>query len=167
MKKSKKVLLSAAIAAAIMGSVSLPQIQAADIGDGVSVSTTGCLVHVVVSDKCLNNTALATNEDLKKVNDELNKKANAADIENQVNTKKVVASDSLTVGNDTFNVDAESGITSAKNLHGDQLTAGNATFDTTDANTTTTGTLTVTGDTRLDGTTLAKEIEAVKANDAQ
>lgn len=162
MKKSKKVLLSAAIAAAIMGSVSLPQIQAADIGDGVSVSTTGCLVHVVVSDKCLNNTALATNEDLKKVNDELNKKANAADIENQVNTKKVVASDSLTVGNDTFNVDAESGITSAKNLHGDQLTAGNATFDTTDANTTTTGTLTVTGDTRLDGTTLAKEIEAGK-----
>lgn len=32
MKKSKQVLLSAAIAAAIMGSVSLPQIQAADMG---------------------------------------------------------------------------------------------------------------------------------------
>ena len=38
MKKSKKVLLSAAIAAAIMGSVSLPQIQAANIGSGVKVS---------------------------------------------------------------------------------------------------------------------------------
>ena len=74
----------------------------------------------------------------------------------------VSISDSLTVGNDTFNVDAESGITSAKNLHGDQLTAGNATFDTTDANTTKTGTLTVTGDTRLEGTTLAKEIGAGK-----
>ena len=37
MKKSKKVLLSAAIAAAIMGSVSLPQIQAANIGSGVTL----------------------------------------------------------------------------------------------------------------------------------
>ena len=68
----------------------------------------------------------------------------------------------MTVGNDTFKVDAESGITSAKILHGDQLTAGNATFDTTDANTTKTGTLTVTGNTRLEGTTLAKEIGAGK-----
>ncbi|WP_337384651.1 hypothetical protein [Megasphaera sp.] len=39
MKKSKKVLLSAAIAAAIMGSVSLPQIQAADIGSGVTLKS--------------------------------------------------------------------------------------------------------------------------------
>ena len=77
-------------------------------------------------------------------------------------TDGVSISDSLTVGNGTFNVDAESGITSAKILHGDQLTAGNATFDTTDANTTKTGTLTVTGDTRLEGTTLAKEIGAGK-----
>lgn len=37
MKKSKKVFLSAAIAAAIMGSVSLPQIYAADIGSGVTL----------------------------------------------------------------------------------------------------------------------------------
>lgn len=77
-------------------------------------------------------------------------------------TDGVSISDSLTVGNDTFNVDAESGITSAKNLHGDQLTAGNATFATTDANTTKTGTLTVTGNTRLEGTTLANEIGAGK-----
>lgn len=105
---------------------------------------------------------LATQEGLDNVNSELAGKANAADIANQVSTKKVVASDSLTVGNDTFSVDAESGITSAKNLHGDNLTAKNATFDTTDANTTTTGTLTVTGDTRLEGTTLAKEIGAGK-----
>lgn len=52
-----------------MGSVSLPQIQAADISDGIKVST-NCFGHLV-SNKCLNNTALATNEDLKKVNDEL------------------------------------------------------------------------------------------------
>ena len=77
-------------------------------------------------------------------------------------TDGVSISDSLTVGNDTFKVDAESGITSAKILHGDQLTAGNAAFDTTDANTTKTGTLTVTGDARLEGTTLANEIGAGK-----
>lgn len=87
MKKSKKVLLSAAIAAAIMGSVSLPQVEAATIGDGVSVSTTGCLVHFVVSDKNLNNTALATNNDLKLVNSELDKKANAADIKKEMNDR--------------------------------------------------------------------------------
>ena len=198
MKKSKKVLLSAAIAAAIMGSVSLPQIQAAEIGSGVTLKATttpnpwqvGGGYDVKTTDKYLDAT-LATNDDLKKVNNELNTKANVADIAQKVKTKEVVAdnvkatnvnasnlsvsgkaeftgtdgvsiSDSLTVGNDTFNVDAESGITSAKNLHGDQLTAGNATFDTTDANTTKTGTLTVTGDTRLEGTTLAKEIGAGK-----
>lgn len=40
MKKSKQVLLSAAIAAAIMGSVSLPQVQAAEIGTGVNLKAT-------------------------------------------------------------------------------------------------------------------------------
>ena len=248
MKKSKKVLLSAAIAAAIMGSVSLPQIQAAEIGSGVNLKATTTPNPLLIGGgydvKTANpklNVTLATQEDLIKVNSELAGKANAADIANQVITNEVVAdnvnatnvnasnlkvggqasfndnvsmdknlnvgghveantikvndtitaekanvvkgnisnlsvsgkaefngtdgvsiSDSLTVGNDTFNVDAESGITSAKNLHGDQLTAGNATFDTTDANTTKTGTLTVTGDTRLEGTTLAKEIGAGK-----
>ena len=317
MKKSKKVLLSAAIAAAIMGSVSLPQVQAADIGEGVKVSASPVCelgkYDVKTTDKHL-NTTLATQDALNAVNQELAGKANSADIANQVKTNQVIAdevnatnvnasnlnvggqasfndnvsmdknlnvggdvkanhvdaaninasgtlsgsningttvnantvdtnntktgslqvtgtasfdkgldvtgdvkadsatvgnvnadsatinnvnastitaveanvvnsnishltvsgkaefngkdgvsiSDSLTVGNDTFNVDAESGITSAKNLHGDQLTAGNATFDTTDANTTKTGTLTVTGDTRLEGTTLAKEIGAGK-----
>ena len=38
MKKSKKVLLSAAIAAAIMGSVSVPQIQAMNITGDVNVT---------------------------------------------------------------------------------------------------------------------------------
>lgn len=191
MKKSKKVLLSAAIAAAIMGSVSLPQVEAADIGHGVKVSASqwSDLVDgkydVKTTDKQL-NTTLATQEGLNNVNSELAGKANSTDIANQVSTKKVVAanvnagnlsvrgkaefngtdgvsiSDSLTVGNDTFKVDAESGITSAKILHGDQLTAGNAAFDKTDANTTKTGTLTVTGNTRLEGTTLAKEIGAGK-----
>ena len=198
MKKSKKVLLSAAIAAAIMGSVSLPQIQAAEIGQGVHLKATstpmlfpvGGGYDVKTADKHL-DTTLATQDGLNAVNKELSDKANSADIAKQVKTKQVIAdevnainvnasnlsvsgkaefkgkdgvsiSDSLTVGNDTFNVDAESGITSAKNLHGDQLTAGNATFDTTDANTTKTGTLTVTGDTRLEGTTLAKEIGAGK-----
>lgn len=245
MKKSKKVLLSAAIAAAIMGSVSLPQVEAANIGDGVKVSASHLSdLHNGKYDVKTTNpnldATLATQEGLRNVNSELAGKANAADIAQKVKTKEVVAdnvnatnvnasnlnvggkasfndnvsmdqdltvdgnvqanaikantitaneanvvnsnisnlsvsgkaefngkdgvsiSDSLTVGNDTFNVDAESGITSAKNLHGDQLTAGNATFDTTDANTTKTGTLTVTGDTRLEGTTLAKEIGAGK-----
>lgn len=198
MKKSKKVLLSAAIAAAIMGSVSLPQIQAAEIGSGVNLKATtipnpyliGGGYDVKTTDKHL-DTTLATQDGLNAVNKELSGKANSADIAKQVKTKQVIAdevnainvnasnlsvsgkaefkgkdgvsiSDSLTVGNDTFNVDAESGITSAKNLHGDQLTAGNATFDATDANTTKTGTLTVTGDTRLEGTTLANEIGAGK-----
>lgn len=49
MKKSKKVLLSAAIAAAIMGSVSLPQVEAADIGHGVKVSASHCLSLVMVN----------------------------------------------------------------------------------------------------------------------
>ena len=247
MKKSKKVLLSAAIAAAIMGSVSLPQVEAADIGSGVNLKATSTGIpfgggyDVKTTDPNL-NTTLATQEGLKNVNSELAGKANSTDIANQVSTKEVVAdnvnatnvnagnlsvsgkaefngidgvsikdslnvgdkvqankinaktitadeanvvkgnisnlsvsgkaefngtdgvsiSDSLTVGNDTFKVDAESGITSAKILHGDQLTADNATFNTTDANTTKTGTLTVTGDARLEGTTLANEIGAGK-----
>ena len=242
MKKSKKVLLSAAIAAAIMGSVSLPQVEAADIGHGVKVSASQWSefgdgkYDVKTTDKQL-NTTLATQKGLNNVNSELAGKANSTDIANQVSTKEVVAenvnagnlsvsgkaefngidgvsikdslnvgdkvqankinaktitadeanvvkgnisnlsvsgkaeftgtdgvsiSDSLTVGNDTFKVDAESGITSAKILHGDQLTADNATFNTTDANTTKTGTLTVTGDARLEGTTLANEIGAGK-----
>ena len=157
-----------------------------------SMLLTAFLDQVCSNSTCnLRNTTLATQDGLNAVNKELSGKANSADIANQVQTKQVIAdevnainvnasnlsvsgkaefngkdgvsiSDSLTVGNDTFNVDAESGITSAKNLHGDQLTAGNATFDTTDANTTKTGTLTVTGDTRLEGTTLAKEIGAGK-----
>lgn len=49
MKKSKKVLLSAAIAAAIMGSVSLPQIQAANIGSGVKVSASHWSTLVMVN----------------------------------------------------------------------------------------------------------------------
>lgn len=232
-----------------MGSVSLPQVEAADIGHGVKVSASQWSdlgdgkYDVKTTDKQL-NTTLATQEGLNNVNSELAGKANSTDIANQVSTKEVVAdnvnatnvnagnlsvsgkaefngtngvsisddlkvggnvqvkgdtrlegttiidnanvvnsnisnlsvsgkaefngtdgvsiSDSLTVGNDTFKVDAESGITSAKILHGDQLTAGNATFDTTDANTTKTGTLTVTGDARLEGTTSANEIGAGK-----
>ena len=232
-----------------MGSVSLPQVEAADIGHGVKVTASQWSefgdgkYDVKTTDKQL-NTTLATQEGLNNVNSELAGKANSTDIANQVSTKEVVAenvrainvnagnlsvsgkaeftgtngvsisddlkvggnvqvkgdtrlegttiidnanvvnsnisnlsvsgkaeftgtdgvsiSDSLTVGNDTFKVDAESGITSAKILHGDQLTADNATFNTTDANTTKTGTLTVTGDARLEGTTLAKEIGAGK-----
>lgn len=62
MKKSKKVLLSAAIAAAIMGSVSLPQIQAANIGSGVTLKATttplwvGGGYDVKTTDKNLNTT---------------------------------------------------------------------------------------------------------------
>ena len=96
MKKSKKVLLSAAIAAAIMGSVSLPQIQAADIGSGVNLKATSIGIpagggyDVKTTDKYL-NTTLATQEGLKNVNSELAGKANSTDIANQVSTKEVVA----------------------------------------------------------------------------
>ena len=176
MKKSKKVLLSAAIAAAIMGSVSVPQIYANDVtADNVN-ATTGNFSQLNVGGKAQFNDEVSIDKDL---NVSGNVKANIiADEANVVKgnisnlsvsgkaeftgTDGVSISDSLTVGNDTFKVDAESGITSAKILHGDQLTAGNATFDTTDANTTKTGTLTVTGDTRLEGTTLANEIGAGK-----
>lgn len=176
MKKSKKVLLSAAIAAAIMGSVSVPQIYADDVtADNVN-ATTGNFSQLNVGGKAQFNDEVSIDKDL---NVSGNVKANIiADEANVVKgnisnlsvsgkaefngTDGVSISDSLTVGNDTFKVDAESGITSAKILHGDQLTAGNATFDTTDANTTKTGTLTVTGNTRLEGTTLAKEIGAGK-----
>ena len=96
MKKSKKVLLSAAIAAAIMGSVSLPQIQAADIGSSVNLKATSTGISagggydVKTTDKYL-NTTLATQEGLKNVNSELAGKANSTDIANQVSTKEVVA----------------------------------------------------------------------------
>ncbi len=177
MKKSKKVLLSAAIAAAIMGSVSVPQIYANDdvTADNVN-ATTGNFSQLNVGGKAQFNDEVSIDKDL---NVSGNVKANIiADEANVVKgnisnlsvsgkaefngTDGVSISDSLTVDNDTFKVDAESGITSAKILHGDQLTAINATFDTTDANTTKTGTLTVTGNTRLEGTTLAKEIGAGK-----
>lgn len=179
MKKSKKVLLSAAIAAAIMGSVSVPQIQAIYLDDLTSrevSATQGNFSQLAVGGKAHFNDEVSIDKDL---NVSGNVKANIiADEANVVKgnisnlsvsgkaeftgTDGVSISDSLTVGNDTFKVDAESGITSAKILHGDQLTAGNATFNTTDANTTTTGTLTVTGDARLEGTTLANEIGAGK-----
>lgn len=76
MKKSKKVLLSAAIAAAIMGSVSLPQIQAAEIGSGVNLKATSTHVglhgeyDVKTTNKNL-DTTLATQEGLRNVNSEL------------------------------------------------------------------------------------------------
>ena len=96
MKKSKKVLLSAAIAAAIMGSVSLPQIYAADIGSGVTLKATttplwvGGGYDVKTTNKNL-NTTFATQDGLKNVNSELAGKANSTDIANQVSTKEVVA----------------------------------------------------------------------------
>lgn len=201
MKKSKKVLLSAAIAAAIMGSVSVPQIQAMNIHEDVNVTgnaqantinatsaisskeINGATVNAgkvdanevsakttqtgslqVTGDTHLEGTTLAdtiTADEANVVKGNISNLSVSGKAEFN-GTDGVSISDSLTVGNGTFNVDAESGITSAKILHGDQLTAGNATFDTTDANTTKTGTLTVTGNTRLEGTTLANEIGAGK-----
>ena len=168
MKKSKKVLLSAAIAAAIMGSVSVPQIYADDVVhdsvtatnvnavDGVSIGGDLNVGGNVQANKIkVDDTIIADNANV--VNSNISNLSVSGKAE-FTGTDGVSISDSLTVGNGTFNVDAESGITSAKILHGDQLTAGNATFDTTDANTTKTGTLTVTGNTRLEGTTLANEI---------
>lgn len=84
MKKSKKVLLSAAIAAAIMGSVSLPQIQAADIGSGVHLKATSSGIpfgggYDVKTTNPQLDTTLATQEDLNNVNSETIKAQAAAD----------------------------------------------------------------------------------------
>lgn len=94
MKKSKKVLLSAAIAAAIMGSVSLPQVEAADIGSGVNLkaSKTSSILPPVGGGydvKTTNpnlDTTLATQKGLDNVNSELADKAN--DIEQNKNDIK-------------------------------------------------------------------------------
>ena len=79
-----------------MGSVSLPQIQAADIGSGVTLKATttplwvGGGYDVKTTNKNL-NTTFATQDGLKNVNSELAGKANSTDIANQVSTKEVVA----------------------------------------------------------------------------
>lgn len=98
MKKSKKVLLSAAIAAAIMGSVSLPQVEAADIGSGVNLkaSKTSSILPPVGGGydvKTTNpnlDTTLATQKGLDNVNSELADKAN--DIEQNKNDIKDIGS---------------------------------------------------------------------------
>ena len=64
MKKSKKVLLSAAIAAAIMGSVSVPQIYADDlIADNVN-ATTGNFSQLNVGGKAQFNDEVSIDKDL-------------------------------------------------------------------------------------------------------
>ena len=79
-----------------MGSVSLPQIQAANIGSGVTLKATTTPIwvrggyDVKTTDKNL-NTTFATQDGLKNVNSELAGKANSTDIANQVSTKEVVA----------------------------------------------------------------------------
>ena len=171
MKKSKKVLLSAAIAAAIMGSVSLPQIQAADIGSGVEVSASPISeLHngkydVKTTNKHL-NTTLATQKGLENVNSELAGKANAADIANQVITNEVVATDvnatnvnasNLKVGgqasfNDNVSIDQDltvggniqaNTINATSAISSSQINGATVNADNLDANTTKTGKLTV------------------------
>lgn len=180
MKKSKKVLLSAAIAAAIMGSVSLPQIQAAEIGSGVSLKATtipnplliGGGYDVKTTDPNLSAT-LATQEDLIKVNSELTGKANAADIANQVITNEVVATDvnatnvnasNLKVGgqasfNDNVSIDQDltvggniqaNTINATSAISSSQINGATVNANTVDANTTKTGSLQVTGTASFD-----------------
>ena len=194
MKKSKKVLLSAAIAAAIMGSVSLPQIQAAEIGSGVNLKATttpnplliGGGYDVKTLDKNLNAT-LATQEDLIKVNSELAGKANAADIAHQVITNEVVATDvnatnvnasNLKVGgqasfNDNVSIDQDltvggniqaNTINATSAISSSQINGATVNADNLDANTTQTGSLQVKGDAHLKGTTFADTIIADNAN---
>ena len=67
MKKSKKVLLSAAIAAAIMGSVSVPQIQAAYLDNLTSEevsATTGNFSQLNVGGKAQFNDEVSIDKDL-------------------------------------------------------------------------------------------------------
>ena len=64
MKKSKKVLLSAAIAAAIMGSVSVPQIYAYDLTAGNVNATTGNFNQLNVGGKAQFNDEVSIDKDL-------------------------------------------------------------------------------------------------------
>ena len=178
MKKSKQVLLSAAIAAAIMGSVSLPQIQAAEIGSGVEVSASPISeLHngkydVKTTDKHL-NTTLATQKGLENVNSELAGKANSADIANQVKTKQVIADEvnatnvnasNLNVGgqasfNDNVSIDQNltvdgniqaSTINATDAISSSQINGTTVNANTVDTNNTKTGSLHVTGTASFD-----------------
>lgn len=104
MKKSKKVLLSAAIAAAIMGSVSVPQIYADDvakvsIGGDLNVGGNVQANKIKVDDTIIADNANVVNSNISKLS--VSGKAEFT------GTDGVSISDSLTVGNGTFNVDAE------------------------------------------------------------
>ena len=145
MKKSKKVLLSAAIAAAIMGSVSVPQIQADDVNvnaDNV-YATTGSFSNLSVGGK--------------------------ANI--QVITDGVSISDNLNVGDNVQanTINATTAI-SSKQISGTTVYADKVDANEVSAKTTQTGSLQVTGDTRftgdtrLEGTTSADTITANNAN---
>mgnify|MGYP000074231778 CR=1 FL=1 len=140
MKKSKKVLLSAAIAAAIMGSVSVPQIQAMNITGDVNVTGNAQANTInatsAISSKQINGTTV-----------------NAVTVD--ANTTKT---GSLQVsGHVDANTINATGAISSNQINGTTVNA-----DTVDANTTKTGSLQVKGDARLEGTTLAKEIGAGK-----
>lgn len=177
MKKSKKVLLSAAIAAAIMGSVSLPQIQAAEIGPGVHLKATSTGIGVLheydvkTTDKNL-DTTLATQEDLIKVNSKLAGKASSADIAQKVITNEVVADNvnatnvnasNLNVGgkasfNDNVSMDQDltvdgniqASTINATAISSSQINGATVNANTVDANTTKTGSLQVTGTASFD-----------------
>lgn len=169
MKKSKQVLLSAAIAAAIMGSVSLPQVQAATIGDGVKVSASQFPEFGKYDVKTTNpnlNTTLATQEGLRNVNSELAGKANSAAIAQKVTTNEVVADNvnatnvnasNLNVGgqasfNDNVSMDQDltvgghveaNTINATGAISSNQINGTTVNADNLDANTTKTGKLTV------------------------
>lgn len=163
-----------------MGSVSLPQIQAAEIGSGVSLKATtipnplliGGGYDVKTTDPNLSAT-LATQEDLIKVNSELTGKANAADIANQVITNEVVATDvnatnvnasNLKVGgqasfNDNVSIDQDltvggniqaNTINATSAISSSQINGATVNANTVDANTTKTGSLQVTGTASFD-----------------
>lgn len=140
MKKSKQVLLSAAIAAAIMGSVSLPQVQAATIGDGVKVSASQFPEFGKYDVKTTNpnlNTTLATQEGLKNVNSELAGKANAAAIANQVITKEVVADNvnATNVNASNLNVGGKASFNDNVSIDQDLTVDGNVQANAIKANT--------------------------------
>ncbi len=140
MKKSKKVLLSAAIAAAIMGSVSVPQIQAMNITGDVNVTGNAQANTINATSAISSNQINGTT-------------VNAVTVD--ANTTKT---GSLQVsGHVDANTINATGAISSNQINGTTVNA-----DTVDANTTKTGSLQVKGDARLEGTTLAKEIGAGK-----
>ena len=151
MKKSKKVLLSAAIAAAIMGSVSVPQIQAAYLDNLTSEevsATQGNFRQLAVGGKAQFNDEVSIDKDL---NVSGNVKAN------KIKVDDTIIADNANVVNSNISNLSVSGKAEFKGIGGVSISDDLKVGGNVQA-----GSLQVKGDAHLEGTTLANEIGAGK-----